>query len=246
MTTRTRRGRPDRPQLRALRQSPRPRPHRVRGPNRAMGTKRAREIRAAWIRISVAAIVVVGALFGVYAFGGRGSAPGHMDGSGRVAAGEPGQGAMAPPLALPSAQGGTFDLASMRGSTVMLFFQEGLMCPPCWDQLAEIEGSWDSFEAMGIDAIASITHDPIDSLRELARTSGFGTPLLSDSDLAVSLTYDTPTYGMHPGHTNGHSFVVVGPDGTIRWRADYGGPPDYSMYVPMGQLIEDVRRGLGA
>ncbi len=43
---------------------------------------------------------------------------------------------------------------------------------------------------------------------------------------------------------DGHSFVVVGPDGRIRHRADYGGAPDYTMYVPLRNLVADLRRGL--
>ncbi|TML95264.1 MAG: hypothetical protein E6G10_28615 [Actinobacteria bacterium] len=34
------------------------------------------------------------------------------------------------------------------------------------------------------------------------------------------------------------------PDGRIRWRADYGGAPKYKMYVPVGDLLADMRKGL--
>jgi peroxiredoxin Q/BCP len=50
---------------------------------------------------------------------------------------------------------------------------------------------------------------------------------------------------MHPG-TNGHSFVLVGPDGLVRWRADYGGPPRFSMYIPIPNLLADMSAGLAA
>jgi len=42
---------------------------------------------------------------------------------------------------------------------------------------------------------------------------------------------------------DGHSFILVGPDGTIRWRADYGGAPKYSMYVPVQRLLADLASG---
>ena len=42
----------------------------------------------------------------------------------------------------------------------------------------------------------------------------------------------------------GHTFIVVGPDGRIKWRADYGGSPNYTMYVPVQSLIADIRAGL--
>ena len=35
--------------------------------------------------------------------------------------------------------------------------------------------------------------------------------------------------------------VLVGPDGVIQWRADYGGPPNFTMYVPGSQLLDDLR-----
>ncbi|XES00911.1 hypothetical protein HEP87_61260 [Streptomyces sp. S1D4-11] len=43
---------------------------------------------------------------------------------------------------------------------------------------------------------------------------------------------------------DGHSFLLVGPDGTIRWRADYGGAPDYTMYVPVDKLLADLKAGV--
>jgi peroxiredoxin Q/BCP len=45
---------------------------------------------------------------------------------------------------------------------------------------------------------------------------------------------------MHSGHT----FIVVDEDGIIRWRADYGGAPDYTMYLPVRNLLADLQVGL--
>jgi peroxiredoxin Q/BCP len=42
---------------------------------------------------------------------------------------------------------------------------------------------------------------------------------------------------------DGHTFIVVGPDGTIRWRADYGGAPKYTMFLPTTSLLADIRAG---
>jgi peroxiredoxin Q/BCP len=42
---------------------------------------------------------------------------------------------------------------------------------------------------------------------------------------------------------DGHSFILVGPDGVIRWRADYGGAPDYTMDVPVTQLLANLKAG---
>src|SRR5213593_2603165 len=53
--------------------------------------------------------------------------------------GRPGPGDISPPIRLAASSGGTLDLSSMRGKTVLLYFQEGVMCQPCWDQIKDIE-----------------------------------------------------------------------------------------------------------
>ncbi|QIN85381.1 redoxin domain-containing protein (plasmid) [Rubrobacter tropicus] len=161
-----------------------------------------------------------------------------------IQVGDPGPGEEAPPMKLESAQGDTFDLSQKRGETVLLYFQEGLGCQPCWDQIRDIEANMGGFEELGIDEVASITNNPPDALEQKVEDEGISTPVLTDPNLAASKTYDTNSYGMMGGSTNGHTFIVVGPDGEIRWRADYGGAPDYTMYVPAPDLLADMRAGL--
>ena len=158
--------------------------------------------------------------------------------------GRPGPGGQAPTIALPSTAGGTFDLASMRGKTVLLYFQEGLTCQPCWDQLKDIQSNIGQFQALGINQIVSITTDPLDALQQKVADEGLSIPVLSDPSLAVSQAYTANSYGMMGSSRDGHTFIVVGPDGSIRWRADYGGAPKYTMYVPVPNLIADMRAGL--
>jgi len=68
----------------------------------------------------------------------------------------------------------------------------------------------------------------------------FTTPVLSDPNMAVSQAYDANQYGMMGTMRDGHSFVLVGPDGQIRWRADYGGAPRYTMFVPTDKMLADL------
>jgi cytochrome c-type biogenesis protein len=42
---------------------------------------------------------------------------------------------------------------------------------------------------------------------------------------AVSTSYHANSFGMMRDSRDGHTFIVVGPEGTILWRADYGGSP---------------------
>ena len=158
--------------------------------------------------------------------------------------GSPGPGKEAPAIQLSSTQGGIFDLASLRGKTVLLYFQEGISCQPCWDQLKDIEAQRGQFQTLGIDTVVSITTDDLDQIRQKVADERLATPVLSDPQLAVSKAYSANNYGMMGTSRDGHTFIVVDPDGRIRWRADYGGAPKYTMYVPAQNLLADIRAGL--
>jgi len=170
----------------------------------------------------------------------HGSGPGQY----KFAVGDPGLGAQAPGIKLASTQGGTFDLSTMKGKTVLLYFQEGLTCQPCWDQLKDVDSHLSEFQTLGVDQIVSVTTDPIDQIKQKTSDMGITSPVLSDPNLVVSQAYSANQYGMMGTSRDGHTFVVVGPDGKISWRADYGGAPDYTMYVPVPNLVADIRAGL--
>src|SRR5260370_36737992 len=143
---------------------------------------------------------------------------------------------MAPPIRLPAARGTTVDLADQRGKTVLIYFQEGIMCQPCWDQLRDVEKNFDKFREVGIDTLVSITTDPVDLLKQKVSDERLLMPVLSDTSLAVSRAYTANSYGIMGQDRDGHSFIVVWPDGRIRWRADYAGAPKYTMYLPVPNL----------
>lgn len=127
---------------------------------------------------------------------------------------------------------------------MLLYFEEGVGCQPCWDQLKDIEANWGQFRALGIDQIVTITGDPLAALRQKAADERLTTPVLADPGLAVSQTYQANQYGMMGTSADGHSFILVGQDGAITWRADYGGAPKYTMYVPVSDLLAAIRGGL--
>ena len=158
----------------------------------------------------------------------------------RFASGEPGAGDAAPDFSLPSSEGGTLSLSDMRGETVLLYFQEGLMCQPCFDQITDLENNADALEEAGIDRVVSITSDRVEHLARKSADMGLSTPVLSDTDLKVIRAYDANSYGMMGDSHAGHSFMLVGPGGTIAWRADYGGAPDYTMFLPTDAMLADL------
>lgn len=191
----------------------------------------------------VAAVLALGVIFALVhaGFGGGGAG---QTGQYAYTVGDPGTGAQAPAVVLPATTGGTFDLSQQRGKTVLLYFQEGLTCEPCWTQLKDIDSHLAEFHALGIDEVVSVTTDPLDAITQKARDEGITTPVLSDANLSASNAYHTNQYGMMGASRDGHSFVVVGPDGRIEWRADFGGAPNYTMYVPVSTLLTDLRQGL--
>jgi peroxiredoxin len=187
------------------------------------------------------AVVVLLAIFLVANRGGDGQG---ATGQYAFQVGDPGPGAKAPPIKLQTTDGSIFDLATPAGQTTLLYFQEGLGCQPCWDQLTDLQANLDSYKALGITRVLSITTDPLNAIGQKVTDMGITIPVASDPDLAVSRAYQANKYGMMGQSRDGHSFILVGPDGMIRWRADYGGAPDYTMYVPSSSLLADLRAGL--
>lgn len=168
----------------------------------------------------------------------------HQAGKVQYQVGSPGPGAVAPPIKLTAIDGTTFDLAAYKGKTVLLYFQEGVGCQPCWTQLKEIDSDIGDFHSRGIDQVVTITGDPLDALKQKATLEGITTPVLSDRGLDVSRQYSANQYGMMGSGADGHTFIVVGPSGTIVWRADYGGAPNFTMYVPVPNLLADIDQGM--
>lgn len=194
-----------------------------------------------WVLAVVALIVVVLGLYTIFA----GSTGSTTSASGTAyAVGQPGPGQSAPAFSLTDTTGKHVALADYRGKTVLLYFQEGLSCQPCWDQLTSLEQDATKVKAAGIDAIVSITSDPANLIAQKARDMGLVTPVLSDPDLATSVKYEANQYGMMGTSRDGHSFILVDPDGTIIWRADYGGAPNYTMFVPVDKLLTDLQNGV--
>jgi peroxiredoxin len=92
--------------------------------------------------------------------------------------------------------------------------------------------------------MVSITSDPLSALQQKVRDEGLTIPVLADPNLSVSQTYTANQYGMMGTSRDGHTFILVGPDGRIVWRADFGGAPTYTMYVPVEPLLADLRTGI--
>ena len=159
-----------------------------------------------------------------------------------IQAGQP-----APNFSLTSVvNGSTFSLADQtRRSDVLLFFNEGLSCSPCLQQMVDLDRQYSTFKQMGV-TVVSVTTDPSSSLGTWAANNQISNMMvLSDSSRSVDTTYGmmgASTGSMHPGMAPGHTFVLVGSDGNVIWRKDYG---TSTMYVPVNDLISTLRSQLG-
>ena len=150
-------------------------------------------------------------------------------------------GRVAPDFSLPDVNGTTFrlDEARAKGNT-LLFFQEGIQCPACFQQMRDLQREAAKLRALET-SLVTITSDSLNDLKAASvRESVVGMPLLSDGNLSASRAYDALVVSMHPGQLPGHTFILVDRSGKVLWRRDY-----QEMYVPVDQVLSAVAKGLG-
>lgn len=110
-------------------------------------------------------------------------------------------------------------------------------------QVVDLDGSQE-FQSLGV-SLVSITIDTLPQLAAAAREFGTRSPLLSDEERTVSEAYGVLQWAMSSGEP-GHTFVLVGKDGKVRWIRDYGAPENGGfMYVAVNALLlPELRRHL--
>ena len=204
--------------------------------------RRAERRRRIGVRAGIAA-VVLGVVAGLFALYHHNASQQGTTGAYPYRVGSPGPGRAAPAFTLAASTGGQISLSAYRGKSVLLFFQEGLTCQPCWNQITDLQKHAAQLRAAGISQVISITGDPAGPVTQKAHDMGLSIPVLSDSGLAVSGQYHANSYGMMGAGRDGHTFILVGPDGVIRWRADYGGAPKYVMFLPTTTMLADMKAG---
>lgn len=210
-----------------------------RGKIAAAGPSTRRSVPWLTVVVAVVVLLVIGGLYVAF----RDSTGTSAGKSGAYQVGTPGVGAEAPGFTLPATSGVPVSLSAMRGKTVLLYFHEGLGCQPCWDQIRDLDAAAGQVKAAGVDQLLSITSGPVDLIAQKMADDKLTAPALADTDLSVSRTYNANQFGMMGTDRDGHSFILIGPDGRIQWRADYGGAPKYTMYVPVDRLLADLKAG---
>lgn len=154
-------------------------------------------------------------------------------------------GDVAPDFRLPTADGSFVSLSEYRGYPVLLFFNEGVGCDPCWRQIVELQ---ESPELSGLQVrLVAITVDPVDQLKPIMLGWGIKVPVASDASRKIVAAYDALNVGsMHPGQKPGHTFILGGVDGIIKWRFDLPQSQADSgiMYVPTEEVINAIQKAL--
>jgi len=207
-----------------------------------MKKKKLRSARPWWRRrrtlqslaLLTSTVVVVGLIVWLLARGGGGGSSGP-----KQYLKEP-----APPFTLPTIAGEQVSSADHRGRhNVLMFFNEGLGCSPCFDQIVDLEKDWDRFKALDLELV-SIMVDPKDQLAAEVRRYGITSVVAVDADKSVSEAYDVMGASMHPGAKPGHSFVLVGKAGQIVWRRDWGFEDVGMMYSEVDEIYKSVSEWL--
>ncbi|MBI5287581.1 MAG: redoxin domain-containing protein [Chloroflexi bacterium] len=127
---------------------------------------------------------------------------------------------MAPDFTLPSVNGQPVTLSSYKGqSNVLLYFNEGYGCAPCWQQAHDIQTRRADLAAADTEFF-NIMVDPPGLIRDEVSRWNLTMPVLSDSDRSVSRQYNMLGFGMHANKPN-HTFVFIDKAGEILWWQDY-------------------------
>lgn len=141
-------------------------------------------------------------------------------------------GAPAPRFTMPSTDGRTVSLDDYRGRDVLLYFNEGVGCDVCFDQVVQIERAG-VFDGTDLTLLPIVVND-LDSVQAELERFGIETPFLIDPTKEFAAAYRTLGTGHH-ADLPGHSFVLVDGRGRIAWRGDYP-----SMWVDPTDLARDV------
>ncbi|HEU0080595.1 MAG TPA: redoxin domain-containing protein [Candidatus Paceibacterota bacterium] len=129
----------------------------------------------------------------------------------------------APDFSLADKDGNTLRLSELKGKTVVLFFNEGLMCyPSCWNQMVQLS----SDPRLNSESVASysIVVDSASNwgtaVAKMPKLAGAKVLFDTDKNVSSSLGMLATPSSMHKGAYPGHSYVVIDAAGVVRFVYD--------------------------
>jgi len=170
------------------------------------------------LKIFLTAFVVgVITLLGYFIFTARPTTTTGQDSIGNLKIGD-----SAPEVSLPSTSGGTVSLIDFSDKNVLLYFNEGVMCAPCWKQIGTMEQKIDQFSKLNTQVLA-IGVDSAKDWEPILKAEKITTiPVLIDADRSVSGAYGVlNTASQMHSDRPGHTFILVDQERKIRWIGDY-------------------------
>ncbi len=144
-------------------------------------------------------------------------------------------GTVAPDFNLPSTSGKKISLSDYKGKNVFLFFNEGVMCSPCWQEVSKLERFRQEFDNLNT-VIIPISVDDQKTWEPILKEEKIITPILIDADRKVTKAYKalgTPS-SMHDDRA-GHTYIHITPDGKVHSSADFP-----NMNVPTNVLLSHI------
>ena len=135
----------------------------------------------------------------------------------KAAPATPAVGAPAPAFSLPSDQGGTVTLASLRGKPVVLYFYPKDDTSGCTTQACEFRDRWQDVQSRGA-VVLGVSPDGLRSHEKFRRKFQLPFPLLADEDHAVAEAYGVWGEKSMFGHRYQgilRTTFIIAADGTI-------------------------------
>jgi len=149
----------------------------------------------------------------------------------------------APPFTLATVDGSPVSLADFRGKqNVLLYFSEAADCPPGWKQAEDLQADFTKFRDLDVRVFIVMFDSPALLREEASRRGLADIPILSDTDLQVTRSFDA-LGGMHADKPR-HAFVLIDKGGNISWRWDYAGEDVNQMYISDQIILQQVRQAL--
>lgn len=146
-------------------------------------------------------------------------------------------GTVAPDFSLSSTAGRTISLADYKGKNVFLFFNEGVMCTPCWQEISRLERFKEDFDKLNT-VIIPISVDDQKTWEPILKEEKISSPILIDDGRRVTKAYKalgTPS-SMHDDRA-GHTYVHINTQGKIHSSSDFPG-----MNVPASILLWHIQQ----